>query len=100
MFVISGRYPNVTQDACDKYAQGVAGGPIRPLEWQGYHSYTVESLDGLNIVQFRSEDSPLRQEIVDLAQKIHPDLVPTMLYLGCRPVFLAMLPLGLSGAAF
>ncbi|GIZ48181.1 hypothetical protein CKM354_001125400 [Cercospora kikuchii] len=75
-------HSNVKQTACDKYAQEVVGGPIQALDWQGYYSYTVESKDGHTIVQFRSDKSPLDQEIVDLAKRVHPDLVPGMVRLG------------------
>lgn len=75
-------HPNIKQPACDKYAEEVLGSPIQPLYWQGYHSYTVESKDGRTIVQFRSNQSPLDQEIVDLAKRAHPNLVPKMVRLG------------------
>lgn len=58
------------------YAQEVVGGTVYPLDWQGCHSYTVESEDRCTVVQFRSEQSPLDEAILDLAKRIHPNLVP------------------------
>ncbi|KAF2764577.1 hypothetical protein EJ03DRAFT_281803, partial [Teratosphaeria nubilosa] len=75
-------HTNVKQTACDKYAEEVVCGPVRALDWQGYHSYTVESKDGNTIVQFRSDQSPIKQETVDLARRVHPDLVPVTVRLG------------------
>jgi hypothetical protein len=75
-------HPNVKQAACDRYAAEVLGSPVHSLSWQGCHSYTVESTDGRTIVQFRSDQSPLDQKIVDLARTAHPDLVPAMVFLG------------------
>ncbi|KAG9694712.1 hypothetical protein KCU95_g5542, partial [Aureobasidium melanogenum] len=62
----------------NKYAEKVIGSAVRPLEWQGHYSYTVESEDGRTVVQFRSDQSPLNDEIVKLAKRVHPDLVPAM----------------------
>lgn len=75
-------HSNVEQTTCDKYAQEVVGGAVQALKWQGYHSYTLESTDERTIVQFRSDQSPLDQGMVDLARKVHPDLVPQMVRLG------------------
>jgi hypothetical protein len=65
------------QISFNRYAQEVVGGTVYPLDWQGYHSYTVESEDRRTVVQFRSDQSPLDEEILSLAKKIHPNLVPT-----------------------
>jgi hypothetical protein len=55
---------------------------VRALDWQGYHSYTVESLDQRTIVQFRSVKSPLSPEKIRLAKYVHPSLVPVTEFLG------------------
>ncbi|KAH0333138.1 hypothetical protein KCU81_g9958, partial [Aureobasidium melanogenum] len=62
----------------NKYAEKVVGGAVCPLKWQGYYSYTVESEDGRTVIQFRSDQSPLDDEIVKLAKRVHPNLVPAM----------------------
>lgn len=67
---------------CDEYVEQVADQPVRPLDWQGCHSYTVESQDGCTVIRFRSAESPLEEGTVNLAKKAHPGLVPTMEYLG------------------
>ncbi len=65
-------------------AEEVVDGTVYPLDWQGYHSYTVESEDRRTVVQFRSDQSPLDDEILNLAKRIHPNLVPVMERLGSR----------------
>lgn len=70
--------PGIEQNECDRYAETVVGSTIRPLSWQGCHSYTVESNDGRTVVQFRAARSPLDENTVKLANKIHPNLVPAM----------------------
>lgn len=75
-------HSDVKQSSCDRYAEQVVGGSIRPLAWQGYYSYTVESEDGHTIVHFRSEKSPLDQEVLDLAKRVHGQQVPLSVYLG------------------
>lgn len=75
-------HSNVKQIACDKYAEEVVRSPVRALGWQGYYSYTVESADGRTIIQFRADKSPLEQEVVNLAKRVHPNLVPTTVRLG------------------
>lgn len=62
----------------NRYAEKVIGSAVRPLEWQGHYSYTVESEDGRTVVQFRSDQSPLDDGIVKLAKRVHPNLVPAM----------------------
>lgn len=62
----------VKQSDCDDYAQAVLGGPCRALGWQGHHSYTVESENERTIIQSRSQESPLDQEVVDLAKTSSP----------------------------
>jgi hypothetical protein len=69
---------NVQQASFNRYAEEVVGGTVHPLELQGYHSYTVESEDEQTVVQFRSDQSPLDDEIISLAKRVHPDLVPAM----------------------
>lgn len=70
--------PGIEQSACDRYAEMVVGSTVRPLFWQGSHSYTVESNDGRTVIQFRAARSPLDENTVKLAKKIHPNLVPAM----------------------
>lgn len=75
-------HSTIKQSACNRYAEEIVRGPVRALLWQGYYSYTVESEDSRTIVQFRSEKSPLDQDTVNLAKRIHPHHVPSMVYLG------------------
>ncbi|CAD0090233.1 unnamed protein product [Aureobasidium mustum] len=75
-------HTKISQASCDKYAEKVLGQPVHPLGWQGCHSYTVESQDEHTVIQFRSAESPLVESTVNLAKKVHPNLVPTMEYLG------------------
>lgn len=75
----------VTQEACDAYAQGLTAGRVRPASWQGYHSYTL-LLDCLGLIlQFRSKASPFNQDMVCLAKTVHGPLVPTTRCLGYMP---------------
>jgi hypothetical protein len=69
---------NAQQTSFNRYAEEVVGGTVHPLDWQGYYSYTVESEDGRTLVQFRSDQSPLDDEIINLAKRVHPNFVPTM----------------------
>jgi hypothetical protein len=68
----------VQQSSFNRYAEKVVGGTVRPLDWQGYHSYTVESEDERTVIQFRSDQSPLDDRIITLAKRIHPNLVPAI----------------------
>jgi hypothetical protein len=61
-----------------RYAEEVVGGTVHPSDWQGYHSYTVESEDERTVVQFRSNLSSLDDKIIILAKQVHPNLVPAM----------------------
>jgi len=74
----------VTKDDCDRYAQQLVKGPVTPMPWQGFHSYTLRSNSGL-IIQFRSKASPLYSSTTKLAKKVHGDLAPTTIYQGCMP---------------
>jgi hypothetical protein len=68
----------VQQASFNMYAEEVVGGTVRPLDWQGHYSYTVESEDERTVVQFRSDRSPLDDGIINLAKRVHPNLVPAM----------------------
>ncbi len=75
----------VTQEACDAYAQDLTTEPVRPTSWQGYHSYTL-LLDDLGLIlQFRSKASPLDPDIVCLAKTVHGPLAPKTHRLGYMP---------------
>lgn len=75
-------HPEISQASCDSFAEQVVGQPVRPLDWQGCFSYTLESEDERTVVQFRSSDSPLDACTVRLAKTVHSDLVPNMECLG------------------
>lgn len=74
----------VTQDDCVAFAQNLVKSSVKPVPWQGYHSYTLVSDSGL-IIQFRSKTSPLDIEMVKLAKAIHHHVVPTTTYQGHMP---------------
>lgn len=71
----------LTQEACDAYAQRLTKSTVTALPWQGYHSYTLLANSGV-IVQFRSKDSPLDISTVEHAKKIHGSLAPATTYHG------------------
>ncbi|KAL9103231.1 MAG: hypothetical protein Q9163_001718 [Psora crenata] len=74
----------VSQDDCVAYAQDLVGTPVRPVPWQGGHSYTLVSERGL-IVQFRSESSPLDISMTALAKAVHRHIAPATTYQGLMP---------------
>ena len=74
----------VTQNDCDTYARKLVKSSVRPVHWQGYHSYTLVSMSGL-IVQFRSKASPLDIEMSTLAKAIHRHIAPDTAYYGLMP---------------
>lgn len=64
--------PGIEQNECDRYAETVVGSTIRPLSWQGCHSYTVESNDGRTVVQFRAARSPLDENTGQACEQDSP----------------------------
>ncbi|KAK6001304.1 hypothetical protein QM012_002635 [Aureobasidium pullulans] len=82
MFDLFDTHPEISQASCDAYAEKILNQPVRPLDWQGCHSYTLESGDEQIVIQFRSAASPLDKNTVKLAKKVHPTLVPATEYLG------------------
>ena len=78
-------HPEVQKEPCDQYAKQLVGGPVRALDWQGHHSYTLESSDQKTVIQFRSGQSPLDSNVVELARIIHGRLVPKTMFLGYVP---------------
>lgn len=78
-------HTEVTQDACNEFAQEKTGGPVNAVGWQGHHSYTVESNIEQIIIQFRSKESSLDLETTALAKAIHGSLAPTTNLLGYMP---------------
>lgn len=74
----------VTQDDCVAYAQNLAKTSVKPMPWQGFHSYTLVSKSGL-IVQFRSRASPLDISMVTLAKAVHRHIAPATTYQGLMP---------------
>ncbi|KAF2219805.1 hypothetical protein BDZ85DRAFT_268354 [Elsinoe ampelina] len=69
-------HPEMTIEVCIARAESITGQKVSALHWQGYHSCTLQSEGGQTVVQFRSEASPLDQEVMDLARNIHGRLVP------------------------
>lgn len=74
----------VTQGECVAYAQDLVGTSVRPVPWQGFHSYTLVSESGL-IVQFRSKSSPLDISMTALAKAVHRHIAPATTYQGLMP---------------
>lgn len=74
----------VTQGECVAYAQDLVGTSVRPVPWQGFHSYTLVSESGL-IVQFRSKSSPLDISMTALAKAVHRHVAPATTYQGLMP---------------
>ena len=74
----------VTQNDCVAYAQDLVGTAVRPVSWQGFHSYTLVSESGL-IVQFRSKSSPLDILMTALAKAVHRHVAPATTYQGLMP---------------
>lgn len=74
----------VTQDDCVAYAGSLVGTSVKPVPWQGFHSYTLVSETGL-IVQFRSNSSPLDISMTALAKAVHRHVAPATSYYGLMP---------------
>jgi len=74
----------VTQDDYVAYAQDLVGSSVKPVPWQGFHSYTFVSESGL-IVQFRSKSSPIDISITALAKAVHRHVAPATTYQGLMP---------------
>lgn len=66
------------------YAQNLVKSCMKPVPWQGFHSYTLVSVSGL-IVQFRSKASPLDISMTALAKAIHRHVAPATTYHGLMP---------------
>lgn len=74
----------ISQIECVTYAQNLVGSSVEPVPWQGFHSYTLLSESG-QIIQFRSEASPLDISMTTLAKTIHPYVAPATTYHGLMP---------------
>ena len=74
----------VSQLDCIKYAQTLVGTSVKPVPWQGFHSYTLLSDLG-HIIQFRSEASPLNISMTTLAKAVHRHVAPATTYQGLMP---------------
>ena len=74
----------VTQGDCIAYAQTLMGTSVKPVLWQGFHSYTLLSESGC-IIQFRSKDSPLDISMTTLAKEVHRHVAPATAYQGLMP---------------
>ncbi|KAJ5171793.1 hypothetical protein N7492_004386 [Penicillium capsulatum] len=64
-----------TKDECDRAAAESTGQAVEPVRLQGAFGYTVAA--GKLLVQFRVPESLLDTKTLDLARKIHGDVVPT-----------------------
>lgn len=74
----------VTPDNCITYAQTLIGTIVKPVLWQGFHSYTLLSGSGY-IIQFRSKDSPLDILVTTLAKEVYKHITPAIIYKGLMP---------------
>ena len=74
----------ISQIECVTHAQNLVGSSVEPVPWQGFHSYTLLSEPG-QIIQFRSEASPLDISMTTLAKTIHPSVAPATTYHGLMP---------------
>ncbi|KAK8917397.1 hypothetical protein H634G_09028 [Metarhizium anisopliae BRIP 53293] len=73
----------VTRKQCDVLAASIVGEPVEPVPIQGSFSYTVTAgNDQSKIVQFRSPESTLDTNTLDLARNVHGKLVPSPIYHG------------------
>lgn len=74
---------NVSRKQCDVLAASIVGEPVEPVPIQGSFSYTVTAgNDQAKIVQFRSPESTLDTNTLDLARNVHGKLVPSPIYHG------------------
>jgi hypothetical protein len=65
------------QRICDYIADvNVGAGPVVPTKHQGKFSYTAVGRDGKVVVQFRSPREPLNNEVIQLAMRVYPAMVP------------------------
>lgn len=74
---------SATREECDDLALKNFGGLVEPVSVQGATSYTV--VVGRNrekIVQFRNMDAQLDIGVLDLARRVHGDIVPKGTALG------------------
>lgn len=74
---------STTRAECDDLARTMFGGLVEPVSVQGATSYTV--VVGLNrekIVQFRYMNAQLDMRMMDLARRVHGDVVPAGAVLG------------------
>ena len=74
----------VTPDDCITYAQDLVKSPVKPVPWQGFHSYRLLSESGV-VIQFRSKVSPLDISMATLAKAIHRHIAPATTYQGLMP---------------
>ncbi|KND87491.1 hypothetical protein TOPH_07899 [Tolypocladium ophioglossoides CBS 100239] len=73
----------VTRQECDEIAASLVGRPVNPVLIQGSFSYTViAGAQQSKIVQFRDANSDLDTQILDLAQRIHGQLVAAYTFHG------------------
>ncbi|KAK3323210.1 hypothetical protein B0T19DRAFT_442706 [Cercophora scortea] len=84
-------YTTVSRQQCDAFVKfRVGGGQVQAVQIQGYFSYTVVAAENNKIFQFRVHDSQLDMAIVTQAKLVHPQFVPSCIYLGAmgesRPV--------------
>ena len=76
-------HQSVSRKDCGDYATTIAGGAIRPTAIQGGSSYTVMAADGSKVIQFRSPQSPMNIEYLDLARDTYgAEFIPACRYLG------------------
>lgn len=73
----------VTRQQCDEFVLSRLGTPAKPVAVQSAWSYTVMAgKDNCRIVQFRAQTSILDPEMIDLAQRMAPDLVVNVILHG------------------
>lgn len=72
-----------TRKQCDDFALHHAGGPVDPVPIQGTFSYTVTAGENKSkAFQFRTQHSGFDTSIIELAQRAHPQFVPSCRYRG------------------
>ncbi|KAH6616010.1 hypothetical protein B0J18DRAFT_451939 [Chaetomium sp. MPI-SDFR-AT-0129] len=75
---------SATREECDNFALAAFGGQVEPVSIQGATSYTVVAEQNREkIVQFRNMDAQLDMGMLDLARRIHGDVLPRGSYPGC-----------------
>jgi hypothetical protein len=75
-------HPKTNQESCNELASQITGTPVLPMKWQGANTYTVESIDSDQIVQFRSDNEPFDAKLTALAKAVHGNLAPATQYNG------------------